>query len=163
MPEDTHFQKLSMLYQENAKVAAIFWEWRNKIITYFSASIAALFTLAGWLHEQHPGRFISAPLFVGAILCLVLRLLDERNGAILKSTYTCGEDIEKELLKTDKGENPISIRGTFTLIGEAHTLSASRMPRRKITYTRTLRWALLLLALAQLTFGALNLIWPKGL
>lgn len=33
--EDVSSDHLSILYEENAKVAAVFWEWRNKLLTYY--------------------------------------------------------------------------------------------------------------------------------
>jgi hypothetical protein len=46
----TETENLNLLYQENAKVAAIFWEWRFKLMASFFAVIAALFALAGWFY-----------------------------------------------------------------------------------------------------------------
>jgi hypothetical protein len=161
--EDKAFERLSLLYQENAKVAAIFWEWRNKIITYFAASIVALFTLAGWLYQQKPGRFISFPLFIGSILSLVLTYLDDRNGEILKASYKCGKDVEIELLKTKGGESLIKTGNSiFKLIGEAHfhdKPSDNAIPYR--TYTTVLRVTFTLISILLGVLGAVNLICPN--
>jgi hypothetical protein len=185
MPEDGSFETLKLLYQENAKIAATFWEWRNKIITYFSTSIVGLLTLAGWLYEQRQGGFISAPLFIGAILSFVLTLLDERNGEILKATYKCGKAIEMKLLQRKEDSDTELIRGIFTLISEAHPSrepsSAHSSPRRistytkairyraivqffrRPTYTKTLKATFTLLAIAQLLFALAFLICPTRL
>lgn len=164
--EDKAFERLSLLYQENAKVAAIFWEWRNKIITYFAASIVALFTLAGWLYQQKPGRLISFPLFIGSILSLVLTYLDDRNGEILKASYKCGKDIEIELLKTKGGEGLIKTGNSiFKLIGEAYPHDQSPedaiSSRKGITYTKVLRVTFILISILLGVLGAVNLIWPN--
>jgi hypothetical protein len=152
MIEDKELERLSLLYQENAKVAAIFWEWRNKIITYFSTSIVALFTLAGWMYLNRPGRFISIPLFIGSILALVLTYLDERNGAILKASYKCGEDIEIELIKTKEGDSLVKTGNTiFKLIGGPQS----------VTYTKTLRYTLIFIAIVLGSTAIVNLICPK--
>src|SRR5215213_7024900 len=50
---------LSLLYQENAKVAAIFWEWRHKVMTNFFTAIVALFALSGWFYQQQFGRAVA--------------------------------------------------------------------------------------------------------
>ena len=66
---DHTFETLKLLYEENAKVAAIFWEWRHKIMVSFFAGIAALFALAGWFYQQQQLRtLVSASLFLGSLL-----------------------------------------------------------------------------------------------
>jgi hypothetical protein len=164
--EDKVFERLSLLYQENAKVAAIFWEWRNKVINYFAVSIAALTTLAGWLYPQKLGRPISVPLFIGAILSIILTYLDERNAEILKATYKCGRDIETALLKTKDEDSLIKTGNTiFKLIGEAHPSDQASYDvepvRRGITYTKVLRVTLTLISVLLGGLGAANLIWPN--
>lgn len=167
MAEGKTFEKLSLLYQENAKVAAIFWDWRNKIITYFSTSIVALFTLSGWLYQYRPGRFISAPLFMGAIISVVLAFLDGRNGEILKASYQCGRDIEIDLLETIEGEMLVKKNGgIFQLIGKAHFNDESPNSVnfiQRMTYTKTLRVTFILLAALLSLLAVANLIWPNGL
>jgi hypothetical protein len=164
--EDKAFERLSLLYQENAKVAAIFWEWRNKVITYFAVSITALATLAGWLYQQKLGRPISFPLFIGAILSIILTYLDKRNAEILKATYKCGRDIEAGLLKTKDEDSLIKTGNTiFKLIGEAHPSdqpSDNVEPvQRGITYTKVPRVTLRLISVLLGALGAANLIWPN--
>lgn len=162
--EDKAFERLSLLYQENAKVAAIFWDWRNKVITYFAVSIAALATLAGWFYQQKLGRPISFPLFIGAILCVVLSYLDQRNAEVLKATYECGKDIEIELIRTKPGNSLIETGNTiFKLIGEAHRGDRPNegSVRRGITYTKVLNVTLLLISAFLGALGVANLIWPN--
>jgi hypothetical protein len=67
---DKEAEKLILLYQENAKVAAIFWEWRHKVMTNFFTGMVALFALFGWFYQQLDlRRFLFAPLFFGAFFC----------------------------------------------------------------------------------------------
>jgi hypothetical protein len=107
----TENEKLDLLYQENAKVAAIFWEWRHKVMTAFFAVIAALFALAGWFYQQSELRtLLFAPLALGAIFCLASFALDFRNAAILRECYRIGEEIEIQL--RDEGAIFKSIRAT---------------------------------------------------
>ena len=41
MPEtEKKTDKYDLMYQENAKIVAIFWEWRHKEMTFFFAGIA---------------------------------------------------------------------------------------------------------------------------
>src|SRR5437016_2050202 len=98
MTEDKTFEKLSLLYQENAKVAAIFWEWRHKVMTQFLTGIGAIFVVAGWLYQQPKlARFLSVPFFLGVVLSTVSLILDWRNGEILRKCYNIGKEIELEL------------------------------------------------------------------
>lgn len=120
--------QLSLLYQENAKIASIFWEWRHKIMTGLFAIIVALFTLSGWLYQNRAGKATAVPLFFGFILCLTAILLDWRNARILKACYSFGQKIEKKI-----GEND----GIFTLIDRA----------QRLTYTTILRVVYLLIGL----------------
>jgi len=158
--EDKAFERLTLLYQENAKVAAIFWEWRNKIITYFAASIVALFTLAGWFYQQHHGRLISAPLLMGSIFSLVLTHLDKRNAQILKASYKCGQDLEIEIAKTEEGDSLVKTENTiFRLIGAAHSEDPS--PQKGITYTKVLNLTFRLIAILLGILALVNFIWPN--
>ncbi|HEX7314362.1 MAG TPA: hypothetical protein VF297_10590 [Pyrinomonadaceae bacterium] len=117
----TENEKLDLLYQENAKVAAIFWEWRYKLMASFFAVSAALFALAGWFYQQSELRvLLFAPLALGAIFCLTLFVLDFRNAAILRECYRIGEELEIKLY----GEGAI-----FKSIGAPHS----------VTYTVILR------------------------
>jgi hypothetical protein len=116
-------QSLLFLYQENAKVAAIFWEWRHKALTAFFAAVVALFTLAGWFYLQIALRpFVFAPLALGAVFCLAALALDLRNAVILRECYRIGKEIEEELCR----EGAI-----FKSIGTTHYT--------KVTYTIILR------------------------
>lgn len=117
----TKDEKLHLLYQENAKVAAIFWEWRYKLIASCFAVSAALFALAGWFYQQTELRvLLFAPLALGAILCFTLFVLDFRNAAILRECYRIGGELEIDLCGTG---------AIFKSIGAPHS----------VTYTVILR------------------------
>lgn len=118
--EDKTFGKQSLLYQENAKVAAIFWEWRYKLMVSCFAGVAALFALAGWFYQQRELRdFFSAPFFLAAIFSFASFFLDRRNGKILRECYRCGKEIEIDLIGKGMifesiGKNNTGV--TYTLI-----------------------------------------------
>jgi hypothetical protein len=141
--ENAQFDKLSLLYQENAKVVAIFWEWRHKIITSFFAGLAGLTILAGWIYNQSQLRnLLFAPPLIGAIFCFVCIFLDYRNGEILHKCYEIGSTIEINIA-TEK-------TAIFKSIGGKHYVS----------YTWTLRVTFLLvgLFLAYLTYKANGIV-----
>ncbi len=158
MPEGIAFEHLKLLYQENAKIAAIFWEWRNKIITDFSAAIVALFTLAGWLHQHSSGWLVSVPLFTGSILCVILTYLDARNADILQACYVCGAEIETQLLRADGLDRPSNIEHSiFELIGQSHSKGQPPPHGKGVTYTRILRFTFISFAILLALLGIANL------
>jgi len=91
------FEALKLLYEENAKVAAVFWEWRHKVMTFFFTVIAALIALAGWGYRHDLGRFDALPLFVAGLLAFVGAGLNVRTGRIVAATYLSGARVESEL------------------------------------------------------------------
>lgn len=144
MAEEKTFEELSILYQENAKVAAIFWEWRHKVMTYFFTGIAALFVVAGWLYEKPKlEKFVSAPLALGVLLSAVSAILDWRNGQILKDCYSLGRELELEMRK-EKG---------------AIFMSLSDARSKRLTYTSTLRSAYILVGVMLLVLSVLALFF----
>lgn len=138
MANNEHTKNLELLYQENAKVATIFWEWRFKLMTAFFAGNSALFALTGWFYQHGElRRWLFGPLLLGATLSGVSFFLDRRNAEILKHCYRVGEKIEMKLLekevsellegKVDKG---LHRGGIFQSINQAH--------QKGITYTLVL-------------------------
>jgi hypothetical protein len=41
--------ELQALYEENAKVASVFWEWRHKLLTFFFTATSALGLASAWI------------------------------------------------------------------------------------------------------------------
>lgn len=144
MTEDKTFEKLSLLYQENAKVTAIFWEWRHKVMTNFLTGIGAIFVVAGWLYQQSKlGWFLSVPFFLGIVLSTVSLILDRRNGEILRTCYSVGKEIELELRK-GKG----AIFEMFADYGKRNT------------YTMILSAIYILFGIIFLSLSILTLVFP---
>src|SRR5437764_171692 len=114
---DQNIDKYDLMYKENAKIVAIFWEWRHKGMTYFSAGITAIFTLSAWLYTQ--GGFLRrssfAPLIVGAAFSFVALLLDKRNARILTRCYAVAQTIEDTFRKQNKLTEDAAI---FSVIGQ---------------------------------------------
>ncbi|HKR12796.1 MAG TPA: hypothetical protein VJT15_12115 [Pyrinomonadaceae bacterium] len=89
--------RLRVLYEENGRVAAAFWEWRHKLLTSYFAAVGGIFVLSGWLYGQHFGEITALPLFVGPLISGVAALLDVRNASILKHCYSVGQQIRPGL------------------------------------------------------------------
>jgi hypothetical protein len=89
---------LRLIYTENAKVAAIFWEWRHKTLTLFFTGMAGVAVAAAWTLHNHPGRLVAVPLGVGAGLAVVAFGLNRRSHYILGECYRIGGAIEDALL-----------------------------------------------------------------
>jgi hypothetical protein len=91
---------LITMYAENARVAAVFWDWRHKLITVGLTSLGALIVIAGWSFEHELGRWPAAPLAAGALVAFGVRALERRNHSILTGCYRVGSAIEKVWLDT---------------------------------------------------------------
>ena len=115
------------IYEENAKVAAIFWEWRHKVMTNFFTGNAALFAVMGWLYQQAGGiRFWFCGLFLlGGAFAYLSYLLDERNKRILEHCYRLGSKLEPAL---EKGG------GIFSFLNELHYTGGSYTQILKFVY-----------------------------
>ncbi|PYS30032.1 MAG: hypothetical protein DMF75_16470 [Acidobacteria bacterium] len=126
---DQNTDRYDLIYKENAKIVAIFWEWRHKELTIFFAGMAGLFALSSWLYQnQRPelhGLF-GAPFIIGVAFCIVSLLLDIRNARILKDCYRIGQEIEKKWC--DRG-----------ILSEEAVIFVAVGRKQGITYTRVLR------------------------
>lgn len=88
------------VYDQNAKVTAIFWEWRHKTMTHFFGAIGAVVAVSGWLYVQHDKHITiwhCFPLLIGGIYSYVSFLLDSRHTKILRKCYSIGAEIERSL------------------------------------------------------------------
>jgi hypothetical protein len=88
------FERLSLLYQENARVAAAFWEWQHKTLTIFTTGITALLAIEVWIYNNDFGRYMAIPPSAAAVLSWVCMRFAERNRVILNRTYETGEQLE---------------------------------------------------------------------
>jgi len=62
MSSDARTEQLELLYVENAKVVALFLEWRDKVMNRSFAVTGAVFVAAGWLYQEPQTRpFRLAP------------------------------------------------------------------------------------------------------
>jgi len=96
--ESSAVQKLSLLYTENAKVAATFWEWRHKVMERFFAGLAAIIVASAWLYQRGElRRLLFIPLLIGAAFCVISYFMDRVNKRILLGCYATGKEIEEKL------------------------------------------------------------------
>jgi hypothetical protein len=87
-----------LLYEENAKVAAVFWDWRHKVMTFGFAVMSGLVVVTGWLVKHHLSRsLVALPLGIGALLAFGAAALDLRVGQILRMTFTTGSQLEAHI------------------------------------------------------------------
>lgn len=89
------------LYEENAKVAHAFWEWRHKILTRFFLVIASVFILAGWMIQNDQfQKYVFTPFLLGMIYSFISQRMDSVNTWILRYCYDIGSDLEVKLSGT---------------------------------------------------------------
>jgi hypothetical protein len=96
---DGSFERLSLLYQENARVAAAFWEWQHKTLTIFTAGITALLAIEVWIYNNDLGGYMAIPPGAAALLSWLCMRFTERNRAILNRTYEVGKALEAKIAK----------------------------------------------------------------
>jgi hypothetical protein len=91
-------QKLSLVYGENAKVAATFWEWRHKLMERFFYSTAGIVLGTAWIYKQKElSHLLFVPPLLGCVYCIVSYLMDRVNSKILLGCYKTGKEIEQQL------------------------------------------------------------------
>jgi hypothetical protein len=93
---------VTLLYERNAKVLEVFWEWRHKLLTFGTTSISILIATAGFL-EKADSALSPVIGIAGFALGLLLVIADLRNGQILKHAFGTIQKLEKELLRGRPG------------------------------------------------------------
>ena len=120
--DQSTIQRLTVLYAENAKVVATFWEWRHKLMERFFAVLGGTVIGGAWIyHEQDLRRILFILPAVAGVYSFVSYLMDQVNRKILLSCYETGKNIEKQL-------GPVS--GAYTILWDR---------RKSLSYTYILR------------------------
>jgi len=141
-PNEDRTHYLSLLYTENAKVTAEFWEWRHKVMTRYFAGISAVAVMAAWFYERPALKhWVFVPFSLGFFFSVISDLMDRVNTKTLRNCYRVGAVLEEQFSKTG---------GIFTAIQNVHYQRAS--------YHLILRWmygvsAFAFLALAVMTMA----------
>jgi HAD superfamily hydrolase (TIGR01509 family) len=96
--DPTHAQ-LDRLYDMNQKVAAVFWDWRQKLVALlFTAVSVAGFAWVSFGKDAGPAvrYFLGAGLLaVVAVLAVACWSMERRNSSILRQTYEVGDIVER--------------------------------------------------------------------
>lgn len=122
---DISFERLSLLYQENARVAAAFWEWQHKTLTIFTAGITALLAIEVWIYNNDLGRYMAVPPGTAAVLSWLCMRFADRNRAILNTTYAIGKELESKITAgLQQPDEPI-----FTWLGSQPGTYRRALPR----------------------------------
>lgn len=113
---DTEKALLDHLYQENAKVAAVFWDWRHKLMAFTFTVVSGLAAVGTWASSRQVNRFaVAGAFFVAAVLSLSTALLNKRTGEIVEKTYVAGAALEKAI-KMQVGDTLAGHDLMFTLM-----------------------------------------------
>jgi hypothetical protein len=140
-----HLSALQLVYQENAKVAAAFWEWRHKIILLCAVTVSVILGIASWMYtHQLGGVALSVPFAVGAVIAGMCRVFDRRNGQILDACFRVGADLERRI--SDACPDQADTIGIYAAIIESRSNTAVFSPPSG-TYSHTLRRAYFALAI----------------
>ncbi len=118
-PINNDFEKLKLLYEENASQFRYFLTWRQVLLAGYFATIAALAIGFNWAIEKPSVVLFVFPL-AGAGLSVLFWALDLRNRQLYKLTSTVGAKLEKQL--------GLEGMGHFG----AYSLSKTKLPHSKI-------------------------------
>jgi hypothetical protein len=78
-------------------VAAVFWEWRYKVLTFFSTGLAGLGGVTAWLMKNgHARNAFVAPLIASAF-AVAACVFDQNMRDILHITYDVGKALEEKI------------------------------------------------------------------
>ena len=150
MTQEDQSKSLEVVYNESAKVAHAFWEWRHKVLTRYYIGLTSLVVVSGWLYNVSDlKRFTFVPFLMASIFSFISYALDSRNAVILRLSYSACEDIEK-LLSNEKG--------FFSRLNEIHYNSASFTVLLKRLYLGS---AVVLLILSVLLFCFTSMTPPQ--
>lgn len=98
MSSESQLQAVVALFEENGRVAAAFWDWRHRLMTFFFTGMAAALAASAWLVTHHAARgYVAIPLASAAGLAVISCLLDRRVGDILKTVHRSGSRYEVAL------------------------------------------------------------------
>lgn len=101
-----------ILYNQTAKVAEIFWEWRNKVLARFVTVCGGFLLLSGWFMKSQELKSWSFSPFVAATVFSIISFFQDRaNTHVLRDCYRIGKELEEE-------ESPTT--GIFTSIYNIH-------------------------------------------
>lgn len=126
-------------YEETGKVAASFWEWRHKVMTFFFTGIAGLAIFASWVYTHGLGKaFLALPLFLGGFGASIAFFLDWRIARILNVIYVSGRALEQQ------AHIP---QGVFAGLGERARATSRQVRMATVLPTTYLIASLLLLSL----------------
>lgn len=95
-PDDQRDEAAAVLklYEENGKVAAVFWEWRHKIISLAALTLGGVVGIAAWLYERDMRWAVCIPLLAGSLSYSMCWRLDRRVATVLDRTYRHGARLE---------------------------------------------------------------------
>jgi hypothetical protein len=140
-----------VVYEENGRVAATFWEWRHKTMSHFLAVLAGLIALATWAFDNRLDGFAFAAFLLGSLFALGSYFLNRRTRQILEWCYAVGASIEAAWRPEPR--KPIQVPGGPDVLpapGPYHPLATELAPpvygRRA---TPTSRWR----ASTEMTYG----------
>jgi hypothetical protein len=109
---------LRTLYVENGRVAAVFWERREKGIALFLAAVAGVAVGEAWLYWGHPGRLMAIPVGFAVVVAYLAAHLHERTRDVLRETYSVGAILERAILEREPSLSDERL-GIFTRLHDA--------------------------------------------
>jgi hypothetical protein len=113
----------ALVYQEGCRAAALFIDWRHKVIVLCTATVGLTFAGVTWAYKEGAGELAMAGALVAgsAISGLCVRF-DRRNEELLRLCYDTVTECEAAFLAFDGRESTAGAagvpKGTWTRIVE---------------------------------------------
>jgi hypothetical protein len=137
--EDVYEDRLRAIYDEAGRAAAVFLEWRHKVILLCSATIALTFAAVSWSFKEGLSRgLVIAPLLLAAAVMVLCVRFDRRNGFLINTaSYGVAQECERALRCPGGRVEDLPV-GVWTTINTVRGDKLRYKPPRR-TYSRMLR------------------------
>lgn len=110
-PERGDRVRLDVFYEENGRVATVFWEWRHKVILLAVSTLAGMLAAFAWLYDRDLPHILWAPFLVGSVIFRICQRLEQRIAVVLRDCYRRGEKVERACAS---GARPLAMIGLYT-------------------------------------------------
>jgi hypothetical protein len=135
MPTSTDAVERRLIYEENGRVAAVFWEWRHKVILLAASTLGGVTAVAAWLYDRDLRWALFVPFAVGAVILFSCWHFERRIAVVLEQCYHRGLWLEAWLLAHD--QRLFGVYTAFAIRPEG-VMRAKKPPRK--SFSLILKW-----------------------
>lgn len=145
------------LYEENGRIAAVFWEWRHKVILLSVSTLAGVLAISSWMYERELRGLLWVPFTLGSFIFLLCWRLERRIATVLIGSYRRGRLMERMAMRTDVRWRIAGGAYSSFAVRPEGVMRAGRPPLKN-SFARLLRWTYIGLAIFMACAGLFCLI-----